>query len=70
MWQMLCIYIHFKIFTICFHFFFSFTPQPQRLIELVRVVTVEVEVGAWSWRSLWKCCTREKHCAVSKLSRS
>lgn len=53
-----------------FAFIFLFTPQPQRLIELVRVVAVE----AWSWsrccleswRSVWKCCTREKR----KLSRS
>lgn len=30
---------------------FLFTPQPQRLIELVRVVAVEVEVGVGAaWR--------------------
>lgn len=64
MWQMLCI-LHFTIFTICFHFFVhasnstvDWTCQSRRSWSLSRCLE--------SWRSVWKCCTREKR----KLSRS
>lgn len=73
MWQMLCI-LHFTIFTICFHFFFvhasnstvDWTCQSRRSWSWSWSWSRCLE----SWRSLWKCCTREKHCAVCKLSRS